>query len=55
VSTIYVSPIASVRIPARREREHLARRILGQLVWPDGELRPGTEDEQKEARKWLVS
>jgi hypothetical protein len=46
--------VGSVRIPARRERELLAYRILGRLVYPGIGLCPGTPEEQKEARKWLL-
>jgi hypothetical protein len=47
------SPIGIVRIPARRERELLALRIIGVLAGPDGTVQPGTEDEKREARTWL--
>ena len=47
--------VGSVRIPARRERELLAYRILGRLTYPDGVLNPGTPEEQVEARKWLLA
>lgn len=54
MSSIYDSPVGIARIPARRERDLLCRRVLGQIVWPDGELKPGAETEKKEAREWLM-
>ena len=48
------SPIGIVRIPARRERELLAYKILGRLEYPGIGLCPGTPEEQKEALKWLL-
>jgi hypothetical protein len=48
------SPIAIVRIPARRERELLALRIIGLLAYPDGSAQPGSDDEKREARTWLL-
>jgi hypothetical protein len=47
------SPIGIVRIPARRERELLALRVIGLLAWPCGTVQPGTHEEQQEARTWL--
>jgi hypothetical protein len=47
------SPIAVVRIPARREREYYAFRILGRLAWADGTVRPGDAAHRERARRWL--
>ena len=46
---VIISWVGRRRIRARRERELLAYRILGRLIYPDGVLCPGTPEEQKEA------
>lgn len=51
---VYNSPVAILRVPARREREYEALRILGHLRRPDGTVRPGTDDQMKEARRWRM-